>query len=393
MNEEILELWDLLTKSFDDGKYNLTLEYLNKYLNTKNAGINEFVLSKFIDCNIALKNYDEAIKILKLMEKIYKDTCNKFILAIKYIDCFKIDEAKRVIEEYEITEKGYYNIAKELVLYGEYELAKEYFIKCMSITDKEQYKINCKKNLYKINSHLNKGVFLKQSYEYFKKEGNKLEPGYVIYANISDKEYQEQDPVAKRRPYMIWKVIDDNLYCFPITKRLTNSKGEKSLYLFYEQNYINFNSDRNIKDSLVTIKESEITKVYEKIKPQDFHPIIKNIYPSLYFWPEEKRNKKKFLLDIFAEDMNVQKDDVIIIFDRQNRKKLFYYVLESNEKEYKVLELYNDREYRKFRLIDKEEKYISKDELIFSVIRINEYERSEIMYDMEQLSEKKLILK
>ena len=76
-----------------------------------------------------------------------------------------------------------------------------------------------------IDNNLKYGSFIETEYSCFIENGNKLEGGYIVFLKstplVEDKDYG--DLKANYRPYMIWKIEDNDVYLFPLDLNYNDS--------------------------------------------------------------------------------------------------------------------------------------------------------------------------
>ena len=124
-------------------------------------------------------------------------------------------------------------------------------------------------------------------YEYFRVD-NELYQGDIIYASDVDEYYKNIDPYALKRTYMIWKIEGEKIYAFPVTNKIP--KDIRRFKLF-RQNYLNFDSDRSVKDDLVIINKKDVEKVQERLPSNDYLNVLSNIYSGVIVSGNEEKNK------------------------------------------------------------------------------------------------------
>lgn len=372
MNTTLRQLWKEIQNNYYKENYSKTLKLINEYLKIESVAVNTKIISFYIDCNIKLENFNEAVETLDKIQSL-PNFFNKFILATKYVECFEFNKAKEFINSRHFTDKEYLKLAKLFLYYHQFDIAKIYFNYCSS-SESAKIVSTAKKYLIKINTHINQGIFLEQNYQSFKKDGKVLEPGHVIMANIKGSSYNTSDEKYNTRPYMIWKIIDKTIYCFPLSSK-TNSES----YILYEQNYLNFDVDGRIKDTIFEIKENDIEHVFEKINNKDFNMIMYDLYFCIYFHDTKTPNEKMFAHD-FIENWNVESKNIISFHDKKTKLKSYYFILEIKEDNYKVVELNYDHINKTFSILNNEIKHISKSEMILNFIKLDD-DRKQNLYN------------
>lgn len=375
-DEKIYQLWKDLKNSYYASDYEKTLYLVDEYLKIDSIGINDKVLGIYINSNIALNNYESAKKAIDLTRELFPYYYDNFNLIKKYIACLSFNDATKIIEDQadELCDKDYFNIAKQFLLYGEFDLAKKYFNTCISLTNIKFLKFESLKHIDKINLHLYTNGFIEQDYNYFKYCGRKLKEGHVVYARIKDEKYRESDHLCDKRPYLIWKIDGENISCFPLTKKLKNKDGYNYSYILYGQKYLNFDSDRRAKEVIVHIKDCDIEKIYEEVEEKDFSLVLKSLYQNMYFYNEKRRLEEKEFIDNYINKLEIEIGDVISFLNIPMKTRDLYLIIGVENEEYKVLKLSCEFESNNFEISSYKPIYIKKSNLFFSRIKL-EYEK------------------
>lgn len=372
MNNELIKK---IRDSYFNGEYEQALNQIDE-LNKLNIGIiNEKILHISIECKINLKKYDEAMEDLRKIQIQYPNFYNNFQLIKKYIRCFYIENALELINNSKLTEYQYFNIAKKFLLYGELVLANKYFNYCILKSDNEYIIKECKTYINRIKTHINTGEFIEQSYEYFKTLNNELEVGHIVYGLVLDKKYIKKDPVHDKRPYLIWKIDGDDLYCFPVTKNLKTYS-----YTLYEQDYLNFDSDRRIKDYIVHMKKYNVDKIYEKLNEKDLSQVLKKIYVYVQGFKKEERINRLEFIDEYVKNMSIKKGNVIILYNKEKDLKRYYFVIDIDEKNdrYETIELSYCFDNKDFNVLNYEIINIKKTNAVYFVFNLSDYRYEKI---------------
>ncbi len=335
-----LELIRNIEESYERKNYKMSIKYLNEYFNMKNVGINDMLLNIYIDCQINLGMIEDAKKNTELMKKMFPDSyCN---LIIKYIKFDKIDEAKELILTKKLSSEEYYYIAVTCFLWELYDEAKELFTHFLAISnDIAKIKLT-NEYLRKISQYeSNKNIFHETDYQHFKLNGKTLEPGHIVYAqkllNIYNENVVNTDPKKDTRPYMIWKIIDDKIYAFPVSSKVGN---QRSCLLKHEK-YPNYTYDRKIKQNLVCIEECNVEKIKDKVTKEDYDNIIRDLYYSISITHDFPKQSTKFFIDNVTKQLGIKKHDVILVRDVNLNVNKFYFIIDIDVKKqkYKVVQV------------------------------------------------------
>ena len=394
-DREKYNLYNLIEKEHGKKNYKEVLILLDQYLEFESIGIDEKLLSIYIDCNIGIGNLEEALKIINLIKKMFPQTYNKYFLAKRYMDCWDFDNAVKIIDNNIFTDKEYYNMARRLFLYGEYYLARKYFNCCISITDKDYLIEKSNKYIDKIKKYFNDNKFVEQNYRAYKRKGNIIQPGDVIFTLNVEEKYRKLDPYWDRRTYLVWKVAEDSLYCLPLTTKTKNSDGLRYGYTLFKQDYLNFETDYMTKERVVIINECDVEKILEKITVKDFNKVLKCLCKHLCFMEDSEREDNKELIEYYSNSMNISNGDIIILYGKCMPQRKYYYVLSVDKElgKYKTSELKKDKEMDKLFFVNSVPVYIKNNDLIYSVTKLTAEEKEYLDGDLKLNQKlKKLVL-
>ena len=369
-----------IKKSYEKKDYKTTLQYLDLYFNTKGFGIYDELLDIYINCQISLGMIENASKNLKLMKKIFPKFYTKSDLIIKYITCGKTNEAKKMLPKIHFA-LDYYYIAKKYFLCGLYGEAEEIFAYFISISN-DRFKVqSAKEYLRKIKQYqINPNVFHETDYLHFKLNGGKLEPGHIVYAEKLLDVYKENigntDPKKENRPYMIWKIIDDKIYAFPVSSKINNQRT----CVLYHQKYPNYTYNRKVKTNLVCIEEKDVERVMDKVMDEDYNQIINHLYHSISLMHDIPKQSTKFFMDTMTKELRIKKHDVISINDFNSKSKKLYFIIDidNKKKKYKVIEIkFKNKE--TIELVDGKLKNINISTPILYTINLDEQQKGRLI--------------
>lgn len=366
MSENIIQIINDIKDNLNKDYYKALL-LIEKYFTINNAGIYDYLLYDYIFCLIKLNYISEAEANIELLQKLYPNFYKPIVLIIQYIKCGCEDKAEKIIRTTEISVDKYFKIARTYLLYGNINKAKEYLTYCYSHTVDENLKKSAINQLQKINRCIKKSSFIEQSYDYFKRNGNILAPGMVIHAKTIEHNQNKDDKKANKRPYLVFKVIEDQIYALPLSTKV-DKQSEKG-YFLYMQKYPNFDGDRKVKDSIVRIAEKDVENIYEIINDYDYEKVINYLYHSLLFNSVSEQERNQMLIDECLAKIDVSKEDVICLYNTKDNLKKYYYILEIEDEQYKVLEL-NNHDGLFFTIKDKNIKFIRKTKPIIYVVKL-----------------------
>lgn len=311
-----------IKKAYDNKDFKKALEKIYLYLSEKDSGVYGTLMLFYINCLINTGKIEEAYKCINITRKNWPYLYSDKDLVELYIICDKTKDSETILNKRSNDKKLYYNSARAYMLNGYYYSSKYWFRYLMTITDDNELIEKSKKFINEIDNHLKNKTFIQTSYIRYKSYGNKLKPGHVIYFHNNMKTSDEK---VNRRPYLVWKVENGKVYCFPITTKI---KTESLNYILKKERYPNYGFDRMVKDKLLCFYEKNVEKIIDEINPYDFYRIMCNMYES-YCYKKEADNFG-FVYE-YASNLEIKKDDIIIIYDVENKKRNYYAVDSASE--------------------------------------------------------------
>lgn len=366
-----LNVYDRLKNAFFNKDHEGYIKTFEEYLE-EGYGVNEMQINNYIHALVAVKKYDKAYRIVRILEKYMEKNNSYEEIARLYMRCLKPKEAERVVNLKKTPIQDYNLLMEIKQLEGQYEEAykilNSFPADSLIETEKERFE----RNKNKIINHIEKGAFIETEYTCFKENGNKLEPGHIVFLKNSPESHikTEENIRLNNRPYMIWKFEEDKIYMFPVS-----SKVKEKSYRLYKQKYPNSIGDRTVRDQLCYTTEDNIVSVQDKVLEDDFKVILKYLYYLSYVSPEDNPKESKFVQTFVKKKAN--KYDIIVHVNPYTKDKSFYFVLDVENDNYKVVEMY-----MRNRQIIKTTPEIYKSSMIYDRIELNE---SEIKYLLNQL--------
>lgn len=325
------ELRDQILNAYYQKYYANFIVLFNQYVD-KGYGVDVELISKYIKVLIRTNKFDKAYKMLRWLER-YSDRYPSIDedLFILYYFCFKPRDAERIYKKGNVSTKHKSIIVRNLLLQGKIEEAKELvpqFIR--EEPSKEMFYVN-----RLIYNHEHYGAFIETDYESFKRNGNELTAGNIVYLKHEPESLVDvrQDEKCANRPYMIWKIEGNKLFLFPVSTVI-----KPNAYVLLKKNYPNSIGDRTIKDRLCTTTVKNVLSVSDKLREFDYHAAIDNVYKSTYLTRsiDNKRSNDPFMKTYHHE---VEKYQVIKTVDVSTKTRRYFLVLGSNDKYYEVIEL------------------------------------------------------
>lgn len=312
--------------------YKSTKEYQNnikiiKSLLSKDE-ISESILFDLYVSLIKVGEFENAYRILNNIRKIYPQYIDNFVLVIMLLRCRKVNEAQEIIKEADFNGNQLMKIGITYFTIGEYYPAREALEnarkKSFSIHFDEIYE-----KIYNLSSeHLKTKKYVSMSYEYFKVK-HELQPGDIIFVSDVDEYYKSKDSSALNRAYMIWKIEGDRISAFPVTNKIP--KDIRRFKLF-KQNYLNFDTDRSVKEDLVIINKKDVEKVQERLTKDDFNNVLSNIYSGIIVQGDKDKYKMaEPFMDEMYNNFQIEKNNIIVAYNREEKRAKNYIVVDQDE--------------------------------------------------------------
>lgn len=337
----IISMMNNIKNYYYNNDYVEALELLDKYFKLYNVGVTDKILDIYIGCLINLGKIDDAKRHILLMIETFPKYYSSYSLGIRYCQCNDIDKLREIINLNDLYGVELYYLGKMCYYNQYYDEASMLFNKFLSGT-KNNMNNEAKEYLLKIKLHNEqKNLFREESFLNFKFKKKKLEPGHVIYVDkVRYRDNINQDPKCDRRPYMIWKIDGEKIYCFPIA----SSINKRYKYVLYARNYPHIGFDRIVKDTLVCVSCRDVTKVIDKIRDDDYESVIQNIYNSICY-NDDRKNTNQLFINSVLKNFNVDNYDILSIYDVKLKKIRLYFIINKDikNKKYKTIEVkYNE---------------------------------------------------
>jgi len=346
-----------LKDDFYRNDYKAFLGLLNTYLN-KGYGVDFDIIKYYLLVLIKLRKYDDVYKLTKKLEEDNKYLGTYDSLFFFYLYSFHPQDAERIYLTKPINIPKKSQIVKMYLLMGNIKEAKEKLNQYLH--DKNDSELLEQKRL--IDNYYRYNAFIEMEYSCFIQNGNKLEPGHIVYLKNNPKSNIDihLDDKRSSRPYMIWKIDDNKVYFFPVTTSLNERR-----FKLYSQKYPNSIGDRVIKDNLCFTTLDNILSVSDKVLDDDLSFIFKDLYYSSYFGhnKDEKKANGEFMQSYHH---NIQKHDVIEEINPITKIRKYYFILHVNTDNYDVIEI----DLNELKVIGKEMETYKKGRLIYKVIKL-----------------------
>lgn len=311
-----------MNKAFVNFDYTTAYKYLKKYLDDKNNGVYDYLIGIAIDCEIAFGRFDEALKNIEIINRVWPDFYDSKQLSDRYIRCFRPDLSEEIMNNNNLTVKEYYFLAQNYMIHGYTELAEKWLNYYVDNYDDSSLRKKAIDFLYMIEDYKDGIGFLPTTYSYLEKDGKSLEPGHVFYVNsINDKNCENKT----RIPYMIWKIVSNDIYAFPVHELKERSDYD---YCIGKNKYPHIGFDRVISEPMIHIKKYNVEKVIDKIDEFDYTRALKQIYDRTCRYKNEKYD---YFFKIMNQELNINNGEVLFMYDNENKKENYYYILNVDE--------------------------------------------------------------
>lgn len=290
--------------------------------------LSESILFDYYIVLIKIGEFEKAYEIINSIKNIYPQYIDDFLLVIMLIRCNKIMEAKKIIDNTKFNGNQLLKIGVTFYTVGQYKLSKKTLEEARMEKFSKHYKELYEKLYNNIEEHNKTGNYLSMNYEYFK-QNHDLSEGDIIYVSDVDDNYKSIDSYALKRTYMIWKIEQDKIYAFPVTNKIPK---DVRCYKLFRQNYLNFDSDRTVKSNLVIINKKYVQKVQERLTREDYLNVLSNIYSGLIvLGDKEKQEQMKKFIDEMYNSLIIEKNNIIVAFNREEKKAKNYLVVDIDE--------------------------------------------------------------
>lgn len=389
MNKEMLKE---IEERYQNNEFCEIVSSLNVYF--REYGYDEVLLDYCINCFIKLGLLELAIKSLKLHLKLFPKFYTPLTLAKIYIDLNMIKEFESILNKNKFNSKVIFSLAKKCYFNNHHELSKKLFNKFLKMCDEPISVKRAKEYLRKIDIYEeDKNVFVETSYSHLLSEGKDLESKQIIYTSKIRDEYFEnsidEDPKKATRPYMIWKIDEDKLYCFAVTTRITHKDGKIRGHILLSENYKVNSLNRVVKNNLVVIQKNDVESVIDKVHDEDFEVIIKRIYGEVCFFEGKFLEASKFFIDIMSSEFNPEIYDIIKIpfkDDLENICPKTYFIVEIDIENHLYIGIEVSLYKGKIKIVDYNLHFINMNTPIFSVKKVREEREKELILERVKIN-------
>ena len=329
---DINSLVKLISDYYNDKEYEKANFLIDKYLSNKDYGVYAKLLDMKMNCLINLGRFQEASSILTLINKIYPGVNYPNYNAYNYIICNEIEKALQILLDSPYNAEIAFNLGKVYMLMGEYKKALEHYRYVIEHHQVLSYQDKARDELEKINNYNKFCAYIPRDYKYFKKNGGRLRIGDVIYTNsVSyniNAEYVRSEKSIPRKPFLIWKMLGQKIYAFPLTLK------RNDIGVLKGQNYANVGVNRYFVPNLVMISEEDVHRIYDHIGHRDFENMIRNIYRSIVCDGEDAINRNNIFVNSIHQNYNVNIGDIVSYYDKEGKSINNYYIIGKNEEDY-----------------------------------------------------------
>ena len=320
--------------------YKLTKDKYNNvqeiYEEISKGNVSESNLFDYFIALVKIGEFEKAYSILNNLRSLYPKYIDEFLLTIMLLRCNKFTEAKSIVDNTNFNGNQLFKIGVTFYSIGQYKLSRKTLEEARVEGFSNHYDELYEKIINIINKHNKTGKYISMNYEYFI-QNKELQPGDIIYVSDVDEEYKKKDSNALKRTYMVWKINGKNIYAFPVTTKIPE---DIRCYKIFKQNYLNFNSDRTVKSDIVKTSIGNVRKVQERLTEEDYNNVLSNIYSGIIVSGDEKKYQEtRFFIDEMYNQFQVEKNDVIVAYIREEQSAKNYLVVDQDEKYLYCIEL------------------------------------------------------
>ena len=314
-----MNIYKEIMKYMNQQRYEDALEEIQFYFSMEECGISATILIQYVTCLYSLGYFEEAKKQLDLIEKIYSNIPQYWLLEARILSN-DIEKAKEKMKEDNLSLLELSKIGKAFYKVGYYEEADSCFQKIWEETENDYLRGTATHFRKQILDYRLKNQFIKMDYRYFKIH-NKLSEGDIFYTKIEHDVPKEERRYC--RPMMVWKVEGEKVYAFPLTKKTTRKDGRLKGYLICCDKYRNFDGNRSLKYDMVKVQEKDIGRVIERIDRHDYKELLRSVYSTIHRigTPDVYEAGEKFLKEY---KFSLYPESIVDTFDEERNKKYYY---------------------------------------------------------------------
>ena len=375
---KIDELKIEIKKASKDNNYKRVIILMNEYLK---QSINDDydLLAIYQEALQKTEKKEEEINILLKLKDTKKSMFYNIRLINLYLDLGKKEQAINVIEDDD--KLKYYLLGKICFLRGECTRSLKMFREYLNNKPIDiNYFYSAKDYINRINVSKINNSFLEIYYDKFKEQGNKLEPGYIVYSDKIGNRYNlsetNLDIHKKTRPYLVWKVNNEHIFVLPLSTSISNNS-----YILEKKNYLNLRSDSTAFENFILLKEENITSVVEHLSKEDYLNIMRFIYEKVLILNKENRKTEKVFISNYMKRMRIKDNDIIVYRDNGKNIDSYFFIISSLDYKYEVIPV--EKENERFIIKDKNKLLINKKKHIFDVIKLSENDRNDLIKQLE----------
>lgn len=372
-----------LVKYYKNKDYESFIKCFDKYIED-GYGFDLLNICDYIYSLIKLHRENYAYYILKNLVKNNELSDNFKLILSSYLYCCTMPiDAINVLESIKTDSyrKDYY-LANNYMLAGRIDESKTIIEKMLSKYSYRAEEIN--ELLKEINNYEKYGSFIETEYVCFCNLGGKLEPGYIIYLKDSNKinslntnEYN----YINSRPYLIWKIIGDELYLYPITR-----KDQVYRYELSKDKYLNTPYNRYVKVALCSTNINNVRSVKDRLTIDDFNNALSVSSKAIINCTDLTFSQKKRFFRLLNDNINNYEMIKVTDIDEGVRRITYYFVLEVNDEEYKCVKIDN-----KLNVISDEVIYLNKNDImIYDKKVLDEETKEKILCEIQDFNQIKL---
>lgn len=286
----MFELYRNIANNYRCGNYEQVISLIDEYLKIPDVGLDVEIINFYVSSLLKLGSINEESQIIKEYNDLYDKGVSNIETIIKLIDMSSYDEAKIICEEtikkYPYLDAPYYYLGIIGIRTGEYQSSINYFNKLLKYSKNPHFLEKTKIMLEGINKYYEKGKLLKLEYDWFVKKGFTLQPGYIVKL----KDECCDDYYVRNRPLLIYKIVNNTIYAFPIRFRV------RPRYYVIKNVYEN---EIQIAPNLISFEKNAIATIERNVTDEQLNFALIDLYYR-YLRIYQDSNLEK---DVFVNDM------------------------------------------------------------------------------------------
>lgn len=372
------DLINEIKKANKDNNYKRVIMLFDEY--KKDSSNNSYELLSIYQN--ALQKTDMKKEEINVLLKLKNSTINNFYnirLINLYLDLGENEKAINVINEDD--KLKYYLLGKIYFLRGEYKESLKMFKEYLSIKPIDiKFFYSAKNYVDRINNNKNNNSFLEIYYDKFKEQGNRLEPGYIIYSDKIGNRYNiletNLDSHKKTRPYLVWKVNNEHIFVLPLSTSISNNS-----YVLEKKNYPNLRNNSTVFENFILLKDENITSIVDHLSREDYLSVMRYIYEKILLLNKENRKTEKVFISNYMKRMKIKNNDIIVYRDNGKNIENYYFIISIDDYKYETVPI--KKKDNSFIISNRNKVSLNKKKPVYNVIKLSEEDKSNLISQLE----------